>query len=91
MKEKFTKGEWKISRDLDTYEVNAETFSNGMRFRDCIADVYEQGDAHLIAAAPKMYAMLEECTIMLRTGTQEHAEECAQYVEKLLAEARGEL
>ena len=38
----------------------------------------------------KMYAMLEECSIMLRTGTQENAEECAQRVEILLAEARGE-
>lgn len=79
----YTKGEW-----------TAEDYGSVFSGEELICDTFITGnkhDAHLIAAAPKMYAMLEECAIMLRDGTQEHAEECTKQVEKLLAEARGEL
>ena len=75
---KFTKGEWRV-----------EGFVNGKGFEiafnddgEVIADyVYEESDAHLIAAAPKMYKFLDD--IANGRGVD-------YPIEQLLKEARGE-
>ena len=85
MKEKFTKGEWRVNPvgphwnnpEIAQYEI---TYSDA---GECITDhVYELADAHLIAASPKMYKFLDD--LANGRGTD-------YPIEKLLAEARGEL
>lgn len=75
---KFTKGEWQVERF-----VNGKGFE--IAFNDdgeVIADyVYEESDAHLIAAAPKMYKFLDD--IANGRGVD-------YPIEQLLKEARGE-
>ena len=80
---KFTKGEWRVERF-----VNGKGFE--IAFNDdgeVVADyVYSEHDAHLIAAAPDMYKMLESIAISM---------ECFHGVDtdsiyELLAKARGE-
>ena len=79
---KFTKGEWRVERF-----VNGKGFE--IAFNDdgeVVADyVYSEHDAHLIAAAPDMYKMLESIVISM---------ECFHGVDtdsmyELLAKARG--
>ena len=81
---KFTKGEWVVNYtgahwnnpELRNIEINYSEQG------ECICDtVYRDSDAHLIAAAPKMYKFLDD----LANGRG------IDYpIEKLLSEARGE-
>lgn len=79
---KFTKGEWRVERF-----VNGKGFE--IAFNDdgeVVADyVYSEHDAHLIAAAPDMYEMLESLRedygLLTPVGKD---------IDKLLAKARGE-
>tara|TARA_R100000544_G_C2163311_1_gene28695 strand:+ start:44 stop:325 length:282 start_codon:yes stop_codon:yes gene_type:complete len=89
---KFTKGKWVINYTgthwnnptLRNIEVNYG--SQG----ECICDtVYNDSDAHLIAAAPEMYEILESIyNAACYTGT--YSSEMDQ-IKALLAKARGEL
>ena len=57
METKFTKGEWKVERFVNNKGFEISFNDDG----EVVADyIYEEADAHLIAAAPSMYAMLEE-------------------------------
>lgn len=96
---KFTKGEWNIRRDQDTYEVYVKTYSNGMRFLDYVADVYEKEDAHLIAAATAMYKDIQEEIEWLERLAKKYVigsyelqviQLRIQRKKELLAKARGE-
>ena len=79
---KFTNGEWRV-----------EPFVNGNAYEiahnddgEVIAEyVYDLPDAHLIAAAPEMYAMLEK--IVSPYGREDVSDE---QIENLLSKARGE-
>ncbi|MGX5220282.1 hypothetical protein ACVTMO_16820 [Pseudomonas segetis] len=51
--------------------------------------VYEEADAHLIAAAPAMYAMLEKAAKAMWASAVNMDVEAAE-IEELLAKARGE-
>ena len=93
MNTKFTKGEWKS----DYYDVK----SNGKLIADCGfssegCDKEEQANAHLIAAAPDMYKLLERFLPMDGDGNgwdfvyDEGSEHMGEDVIALLAKARGE-
>ena len=77
---KFTKGEWKVNS-----LVNGRAFD--ISFNDdgeCIAEIIHiESDAHLIAAAPEMYRMLDAIATLRMLPTEEKLSD-------LLAKARGE-
>ncbi|MGB2063575.1 MAG: hypothetical protein ACPHUL_00370 [Marinomonas gallaica] len=89
---KFTKSEWRV-----------EPFVNGNAYEiaynddgEVIAEyVYDLPDAHLIAAAPEMYDLLEKVKSAqeLADNEIEHSDnlhELYDDIKKLLAKARGE-
>lgn len=80
---KFTKGEWRVERFVDDKGFDVTFSDDG----EVIADyVYDEFDAHLIAAAPEMYDyllhMIEHDVINDSSIERE--------VKSLLAKARGE-
>lgn len=79
----FTKCEWKVERFVNNKGFEISFNDDG----EVVADyVYEEADAHLIAAAPSMYEYLSHMV--------EHDMINDHYVERevksLLAKARGE-
>ena len=79
---KFTKGEWKVERFVNNKGFEISFNDDG----EVVSDyVYEEADAHLIAASPEMYAMLQE----LLDGGSLHRMD-AKAISELLAKARGE-
>lgn len=88
---KFTKGKWEINKtgphwnnpDLTNIEVVYGDIG------EAICDtVYEEADAHLIAAAPEMYGALNRVYIALLAVGKDSDETKA--LGGLLARARGE-
>lgn len=88
---KFTRGEWRIRGDEIGIADSSDTQSYGMMNFICHVDTYDFGkeqseaNAHLIAAAPEMYELLEYIK-------QYHccdSDLCNSIIE-LLAKARGE-
>ncbi len=83
---KFVKGTWSIEEcdlpitECTRYDIIAE---NG----GCIAETFCEFDAHLIAAAPDMYKMLEESISDAYLFNRPLA---AKKIESLLSKARGE-
>ncbi len=60
--EDFTKGEWKVDATYSTF-ININTDSACIASVDVEGSIYseeELANAHLIAAAPDMYAILEK-------------------------------
>ena len=96
---KFTKGEWIASRECSIEQSDYEvivTDYNEEGFQ-LIAHGALEHDAHLIAAAPEMYAMLvefEEFTSKMhyqgRSLTVKESIRLNKMTNKLLAKARGE-
>lgn len=101
---KFTKGEWRVvstgkHRNNENLENLQICYSD---IGECICDtVYEEQDAHLIAAAPEMYVMLENSLneiYMLVNKVNEKGAGFTNYddmyiareIKYLLAKARGE-
>lgn len=85
---KFTKGEWIAREDecscVGDFEVVANIEDDGAY--DLIAEnIQDEADAHLIAAAPEMYAALES---ILMDWNCEPSD--IDWLESLLAKARGE-
>lgn len=79
---RFTKGEWKVERFVNNKGFEISFNDDG----EVVADhVYTEPDAHLIAAAPEMYAMLQE---ILDGGSLHRMD--AKAISDLLAKARGE-
>lgn len=95
---KFTKGEWVVNYTgthwnnpaLRNIEINYG--SQG----ECICDtVYNDSDAHLIAAAPEMYEELKRLSDLMpfldeQTHPQIECDALKYDIDKLLAKARGE-
>ncbi len=99
---KFTGGEWEVADGTKIGEqvlfVHVPTLSNKgkvvcrlTRVVDTHVPLSEQdiANAHLIAAAPKMYAMLEDF-VKTKECKQEWLFEMQSTIESLLAKARGE-
>lgn len=84
-KTKFTNGNWEFDGEL--------VMSEGTVIADPIytGDEEVTANAHLIAAAPEMYVMLETVLNVL-DGRAEYTHEdiSKSYIQKLLAKARGE-
>lgn len=81
---KFTKGEWKIQDD--GYGMIGVLLKKGIGILVGRKSKEAQANAHLIAAAPEMYEMLNEIAVSM---------ECFHGVDtnsiyELLAKARGE-
>ena len=78
---KFTKGEWRVERFVNNKGFEIAFNDDG----EVVADyVYEESDAHLIAAAPEMYEMLESLC------EQDECQMFKYHIKKLLAKAGGE-
>ena len=90
MESKFTKGEWLIAEGSPTfvYALNDDK----VNAFDCVVQGYHTGkpeleaNAHLIAAAPDMYKILE----LLVLGDSINDTTIDDEVRMLLAKARGE-
>ncbi len=86
---KFTKGEWKALSSRNHYEIYAINGNFSTPVCDLVYHPSSEFNAHLIAAAPKMYEMLETAMNIL-TGDDFKNEVSAIDIEQLLAQARGE-
>ena len=94
---KFTKGEWIIGKTEDDYKalsIDIECSGGLMELAsisgidDCRYECEEsKANAHLIAAAPEMYSMLNSIAISMEC---EHGVDTDAIFE-LLAKARGDL
>ena len=102
MNTKFTKGQWLSSAKINSTD-DAVITSTVNDEKITIAKVYGHShvydDANLIAAAPKMYALLDKLlnagswySSALEIDTYEgyDGEELKKMIETVLAEARGE-
>ena len=82
---KFTKGEWKVERFVNNKGFEISFNDDG----EVVADyVYEEADAHLIAAAPEMYNLLERLTS--HNNCKKDIIHLLGEADSLLAKARGE-
>lgn len=84
---KFTQGEW-----VRRYHANGCNYvqSKDVHFNGCYSIAScsgpdEMANAHLIAAAPKMYALLVQIQIEGGRSVARHRQ-----IDRILAEARGE-
>lgn len=92
MKAKFTKGEWKPIEHL--YNGSFEVISGQSGERIAYLNQGEH-NAHLIAASPEMYEMLEilthTCRLMTsKTPLKSEFEALQAGIEQVLSKARGE-
>ena len=82
---KFTKGEWKVERFVNNKGFEISFNDDG----EVVADyVYKEADAHLIAAAPEMYNLLEMLTN--HNNSRKDIIHLLGEADSLLAKARGE-
>lgn len=86
MKTKFTKGEWNIQDD--GYGMIGVILKKGLGILIGRKSKETQANAHLIAAAPDMYEMLDKIHNSM-AGNGEYGEFYCD-VKDLLAKARGE-
>ena len=90
-KEKFTQGEWEAviyagGHRLDVWSGDDRIYQN-----ESITDSLEEvANAHLIAAAPDMYRMLNDIAINLKSDGNGCFDNTVGVIGKLLAKARGE-
>lgn len=81
---KFTKGDWKVERFVNGKGFEISFNEDG----EVVADyVYTEHDAHLIAAAPKMYGLLSR--LANPNNCKKDIIHLLSEVDNLLAEARG--
>lgn len=99
---KFTKGEWRRHYSPNGQEyVICDGRRNGGYAVASLSGSNSKANAHLIAAAPEMYAMLEKAKTLIEDYDYDYfcsrgfgewsAPESSTEIEKLLAKARGEL
>lgn len=85
---KFTKGGWRVQViETSTGRNILEVVTNAFDVCCYRLGIRNKHDAHLIAAAPEMYAELQS---VLSSPYTEVEEEDLGRIEKLLAKARGE-
>lgn len=104
METKFTKGPWKaFQNEVGSWEVNCRTSEGGDigRYSPTICSIWDvtytelnnklqKPNAHLIAAAPEMYEMLEEISHVLGHNLSTNHKIYIKSISELLAKARGE-
>ena len=88
---KFTKGKWRVEHFVNEKGFEIAYNDDG----EVIADyVYEESDAHLIAAAPEMYNLINDLRHAISMGGLGggiNNAEVLKSIDELLAKARGEL
>ena len=89
---KFTKGQWRVQMTETKEGRNIlEVVTNAFDVCCYRLGIRNKHDAHLVAAAPEMYKMLDLITDSSNLEDAEHAlRENFQEILKLLAKARGE-
>lgn len=85
---KFTKGEWKIQDD--GYGMIGVILKKGLGILVGRKSKETQANAHLIAAAPEMYEMLDEVSHVLGHELNPTNKTYIKAIKELLAKARGE-
>ena len=91
---KFTIGEWNVN--YKGYSTGVGVVCGGKEIHWCIETPETIANAHLIASAPEMYAMLEDLSELLEALSHEDtylynkAKIASDNVDELLAKARGE-
>jgi hypothetical protein len=90
---KFTKGEWRVRLGTVGIVDTSDTQSFGMMLEICHLDQYDFSEnwvynAHLIAAAPKMYDLLKRLTN--NDNCKKDIIHLLGEADNLLAQARGE-
>ena len=88
---KFTKGEWRRHYSPNGQEyVICDGRRNGGYAVASLSGSNSKANAHLIAAAPEMYAMLDAAISYMDGGSVEGFVYHYQEIKQLLAKARGE-
>ena len=88
---KFTKGEWKIQDD--GYGMIGVLLKKGVGILIGRKSKEAQANAHLIAAAPEMYSLINDlrhAVSMAGIGGGVNNTEVLKSIDELLAKARGE-
>lgn len=96
---KFTKGPWSAESPYSTMfmivdgqqQAIAEIQCGTDEHSDYVADEKEQANAHLIAAAPELYAALCDTMLILEANGVRFGESAQAKARKALAKARGEI
>ena len=84
---KFTNGEWRVERFVNNKGFEISFNDDG----EVVADyVYTEPDAHLIAAAPEMYKLLETLYELADNESIDIGGALMWDIRELLAKARGE-
>ncbi len=91
--EKFTKGPWirKYHANGCNYVSAQDVSLNGCYSVASCVGPDEISNAHLIAAAPEMYELLDDYVSFVERGDAEGFNQMFCVVKELLAKARGEL
>tara|TARA_R110000772_G_scaffold209058_1_gene319593 strand:+ start:688 stop:975 length:288 start_codon:yes stop_codon:yes gene_type:complete len=95
MNNKFTKGEWSVLGEVVIAEKGHKTIKPLCSLNGRMSPEEDGANAHLIAAAPDMYALLLKFLPMDEDGNgpfeyNDGSEHYGKEVETLLAKARGE-
>lgn len=94
--EKFTKGEWKATKVQDRlFRIDSECceIAKTIRWNGSESHKYNdevEANAHLIAAAPEMYEMLDEVLNVLGHELNPTNKSYIKAIKELLAKSRGE-
>ena len=84
---KFSEGPWQWEHDNETASTISVFNFNGVE----ICRLQSETNAHLIAAAPEMYAALEQCIKALPIANETELQDEARLAAyEALAKARGE-
>jgi hypothetical protein len=82
---KFTKGDWRVERFVNNKGFEIAFNDDG----EVVADyVYEESDAHLIAAAPDMYDAMQELVDRVERGEVRSVKTYHKF-KAILTKARG--
>lgn len=81
---KFTKGEWVVTDTYSNYIYDV------VRIGNFDMKVKSEANAHLIAAAPEMYEMLDEVSHVLGHELNPTNKSYIKAIKELLTKARGE-
>ena len=87
---RFTNGKWRVLEGLDHNDNLTVAVEGGERtVCECVcADSEDRANAHLIAAAPDLYSLLEEALPFIGWGSKPDG--LIEQIEAALAKARGE-
>ena len=89
MEKLFTKGEWVIRKVDGKFAIMRHDTGYGICYT-VMCDEYDKANAHLIASAPEMYAMLQRWVDSYECVDDNYQDGVNSDTIDLLAKARGE-